>query len=35
MDQLESNIASIDVELPKQVIKGIEKINTRYPNPCP
>ena len=35
MDQLKSNIASVDVELPKQVIKGIEKIHTRYPNPCP
>jgi aryl-alcohol dehydrogenase-like predicted oxidoreductase len=35
MDQLKANIASIDVELPKAVIKGIEKIHTRYPNPCP
>lgn len=35
MDQLKSNIASIDVELPRQVIKDIEKIHTRYPNPCP
>ena len=35
LDQLKSNIASIDVELPKEIIKGIEKIHTRYPNPCP
>ena len=35
MDQLKSNIASIDIELPKEVIKGIERIHTRYPNPCP
>ena len=35
MAQLKSNIASIDVELPKAVVKGIEKIHTRYPNPCP
>jgi len=35
LDQLKSNIASINVELPREVIKGIEKIHTRYPNPCP
>lgn len=35
MEQLKSNIDSIDIELPKNVIKGIEKIHSRYPNPCP
>lgn len=35
IDQLKTNIESINVDLPKEVIKGIEKIHTRYPNPCP
>jgi aryl-alcohol dehydrogenase-like predicted oxidoreductase len=35
LNQLESNIASIDLVLPKEVIKGIEKIHTLHPNPCP
>ncbi len=35
LNQLESNIASVDLELPKEVIKGIEKIHKLYPNPCP
>ena len=35
LTQLQANIASVEVELPKVVVKGIEKIHTRYPNPCP
>lgn len=35
LDQLRSNIASVETELAKDVIKGIEKIHTKYPNPCP
>jgi len=35
LTQLQANIASVEVELPKAVVKGIEKIHTRYPNPCP
>ena len=35
MEQIQANIASITVELPRTVIKGIEKIHTHYPNPCP
>jgi len=33
--QLESNLASIDVTLPDDVLKGIESIHERQPNPCP
>lgn len=35
MQQLESNIASIDLELSDEVIQAIEQIHTRYPNPSP
>lgn len=34
-EQLKTNIASVNMELSKQVIKGIEKIHTSQPNPCP
>lgn len=35
MEQLKANINSINIELPKEVIKGIEKIHLSQPNPCP
>ncbi|MCW9014310.1 MAG: NADP(H)-dependent aldo-keto reductase [Gammaproteobacteria bacterium] len=35
MEQLKSNIASVDVELSDDVIAGIEAIHLRYPNPSP
>ena len=35
MDQLCSNIASIDLELPDAVLKGIETIHQQNPNPSP
>ncbi|HET6786689.1 MAG TPA: NADP(H)-dependent aldo-keto reductase, partial [Aquabacterium sp.] len=33
--QLRSNIASIDVVLPPEVLEGIEAIHRRHPNPAP
>ncbi len=35
MEQLKENIASIDVELSEEVLKGIEKIHNEMPNPGP
>ena len=35
MNQLEMNIASIDLELSEDVLEGIEEIHRRYPNPSP
>lgn len=35
MEQLKSNIASVDVELPGEVRKAIDTVHQRYPNPCP
>lgn len=35
MDQLKSNIDSINLELSDDVLEGIEAIHTRYPNPSP
>ncbi len=35
MQQLQNNIASIDVVLSDEIIAGIQDIHTRYPNPCP
>jgi len=35
MAQLESNIASIDLQLSAEVLAGIEAIHTRHPNPAP
>lgn len=35
MAQLASNIASIDVTLPPDVLADIEAIHNRHPNPCP
>jgi aryl-alcohol dehydrogenase-like predicted oxidoreductase len=35
MAQLESNLASIQVELSDEVLEGIEAIHRQYPNPAP
>jgi aryl-alcohol dehydrogenase-like predicted oxidoreductase len=35
LEQLEANIASIELELPTEVIAGIESIHQRMPNPAP
>ncbi len=35
MAHLQSNIASIDLELSTEVLEGIEAIHTRHPNPAP
>ena len=35
MEQLKSNIDSIDIALSEDVLKGIEELQQRYSNPCP
>lgn len=35
MEQLKMNIDSLDVTLDKEVLKGIEAIQQRIPNPAP
>ncbi|MCG8599923.1 MAG: NADP(H)-dependent aldo-keto reductase [Verrucomicrobiales bacterium] len=35
MEQLKSNIDSVNVELPGEVRKAIDTVHSRYPNPCP
>lgn len=35
LEQLASDIASIDLDLPKEVLERIEAIHRRQPNPCP
>jgi aryl-alcohol dehydrogenase-like predicted oxidoreductase len=35
MAQLRSNLDSIHVNLPQEVLDGIEAIHKRYPNPAP
>lgn len=35
MEQLRSNIASVELKLSDEVLNGIEAIHTRYPNPSP
>ena len=35
LEQLRSNIASIDVTLPQSVLDGIEAIHRQHPNPAP
>lgn len=35
LEQLQENIASSDMTLPKDLFKEIEAIHERYPNPCP
>jgi aryl-alcohol dehydrogenase-like predicted oxidoreductase len=35
LEQLQSNLASIELVLPETVLEGIERIHERYPNPAP
>lgn len=35
MDQLKENIGSIDIEIPEEALKEIEKVQTDIPNPAP
>ena len=35
LEQLEEDIASIDVKLNSDVLRGIEKIHQEISNPCP
>jgi aryl-alcohol dehydrogenase-like predicted oxidoreductase len=35
MEQLKTNIASLDLELDEEVLNGIEAIHHQYPNPAP
>ena len=35
MEQLRSNIDSIHLQLPDEVLQGIEAIHAEHPNPCP
>lgn len=35
LDQLARNIASLELALPPEVLKGIEEIHQNNPNPCP
>ncbi len=35
MEQLRNNIASIELELPKELLRAIEEQHIRQPNPCP
>jgi aryl-alcohol dehydrogenase-like predicted oxidoreductase len=35
MAQLKSNIDSVDLDLPADVLEAIEAVHRRFPNPCP
>ena len=35
MEQLKTNIESVNVELSDDVVKEINEVQTIYPNPCP
>ena len=35
VNQLETNLASVEINLSEEVLQGIEEIHTRIPNPCP
>lgn len=35
MSQLKTNIASIDCQLPRELLRQIEEIHNKQPNPCP
>ena len=35
MEQLKSNIDSVNINLNKKIIEKIGEIQKRYPNPCP
>ena len=35
VNQLETNLASVEIKLSEEVLQGIEEIHNRIPNPCP
>jgi aryl-alcohol dehydrogenase-like predicted oxidoreductase len=35
MEQLKTNIESVNLELSNEIIKEINEVQTKYPNPCP
>jgi aryl-alcohol dehydrogenase-like predicted oxidoreductase len=35
LEQLESNLASVDVQLSDEVVQAIEEVHRIYSNPCP
>jgi aryl-alcohol dehydrogenase-like predicted oxidoreductase len=35
LEQLQSNIASLDVTLSHELLQEIEQLHQQYPNPCP
>ena len=35
MEQLKTNVESVNINLPDEVIKEINNVQTIYPNPCP
>ena len=35
MEQLKTNIESVNVSLSKEIINEINKVQNKYPNPCP
>ena len=35
VNQLETNLASVEIKLSEEVLQGIEEIHSRIPNPCP
>ena len=35
LQQLKTNIDSVDINLSKELIKKIGEIQKKYPNPCP
>ena len=35
LEQLKTNIDSVDINLSEELIKKIGEIQKRYPNPCP
>ena len=35
MEQLKTNIDSVEIKLDKELLKKISEVQKRYPNPCP
>ena len=35
MQQLKTNIESVNVKFENEIINEINKVQTKYPNPCP
>ena len=35
VNQLQTNLASVEIKLSEEVLQGIEEIHSRIPNPCP